>query len=71
MLEEQERGFARADEKVLLYLLSLLAAERRIRQRHVEAVFLLYVRKVLRPGLAFMKSNDSHRKPAEPQSPRH
>ena len=48
VLEEEERGLARADREVLLDLRTLLAAERRIRQHDVEAVLLLDVGEVLR-----------------------
>ena len=48
VLEEQERGLAGADRKILLHFLAFLAAERGIGQHHVEAVLLLNVGKVFR-----------------------
>ena len=47
MLEKEERRFAGADREVLLDLLPLLAAERRIRQHDFVAVPFLNVGEVL------------------------
>ena len=46
MLEEQEGGLASADGEVLLHFLAFLAAEGRIGQHHVVAVFLLNIGEV-------------------------
>jgi|GEM_PF-686144 len=46
VLEEQKRGFARADREILLDLFAFLAAKRRIGDDDVVAVFLLNVGKV-------------------------
>ena len=51
MLEEQERGLAGADGKVLLDFLALLAAERRVGEDDVEAVIFLDVGEVLGEGV--------------------
>jgi hypothetical protein len=51
VLEEQEGRLAGADREVLLHFLSLLAAERRVRQHNVIAVPLLDVGKVFRQGV--------------------
>ena len=46
VLKKEERGLAGADGKVLLHFLALFAAEGRIGDDDVEAVFLLHVGKI-------------------------